>query len=368
MRVLTALCCAALSFGQTGEWPQFRGNAQLTGVAASTLPATLRLVWSWEAGESIESSAAISGGVVYVASMAGELAALDLATGKVKWKYKTGAEVGESSPAVAGGVVYLGDLGGTVHAVNAADGTAVWTFKTGSEIKSSPVVEGDKVLIGSYDTHLYALSVKTGEPVWKFQTTAQVHSTPGIANGVTFIAGCDEIFHAIRIADGKEVYQIASHAYTGASPALTPTMAYFGTFDNQVLGVSLTQKKVLWRYEHPQRKFPFYASPAVYGGRVYVGGRDKMLHALDAKTGKALWTFLTKSRVESSPVYVKGAAGQKDRVFFGSNDGRVYGLDAASGQKVWEFEAGAGLSASPAVAAGMLVIGSQDGKLYAFGK
>ncbi len=358
---------------QPNEWPQFRGNPGLTGVAASTLPDTLRVVWTWEAGESIESSAAISGGTVYVASMAGELAALDLETGKLKWRYKTGAEVGESSPAVAAGVVYVGDLAGTVHAVNTADGKAVWTYKTGSEIKSSPVVSGDKVLIGSYDTHLYALSVKTGKPVWTFQSTAQVHSTPGIANGVSFVAGCDELFHAIRVTDGKEMYQIASQAYTGASPALTPTMAFFGTFDNQVLGVSLTQKKVLWRYEHPERKFPFYASPAVFGNRVYVGGRDKMLHALNAKTGKALWTFLTKARVESSPVYVKGEAGsggaaQPDRVFFGSNDGRIYGLDAVTGKKLWEFEAGTGLSASPAVAAGKLIIGSQDGKLYAFGK
>ena len=49
-------------------------------------------------------------------------------------------------------------------------------------------------------------------------------------------------------------------------------------------------------------------------------------------------------------------------------DGRLYALDAVSGKKVWEYEAGAGLSASPAVAAGKLVIGSQDGKLFAFGE
>ena len=33
-----------------------------------------------------------------------------------------------------------------VHAVDAATGKAVWTYKTGSEIKSSPVVAGDKLL------------------------------------------------------------------------------------------------------------------------------------------------------------------------------------------------------------------------------
>ena len=39
----------------------------------------------------------------------------------------------------------------------------------------------------------------------------------------------------------------------------------------------------------------------------------------------------------------------------------------ATGAKVWEFEAGGPLSASPAIAAGRLVIGTQDGKLYCLG-
>ena len=61
------------------EWPQFRGNPQLTGVAAGALPANLKLLWTYESGESIESSAAISGGSVYVGAQPGELLAIDLA-------------------------------------------------------------------------------------------------------------------------------------------------------------------------------------------------------------------------------------------------------------------------------------------------
>src|SRR5205814_294666 len=41
------------------EWPQFRGNPALTGVASGTVPSTLKLLWTYEAGEPIESSAAI---------------------------------------------------------------------------------------------------------------------------------------------------------------------------------------------------------------------------------------------------------------------------------------------------------------------
>ncbi|MEE8199533.1 MAG: PQQ-binding-like beta-propeller repeat protein, partial [Candidatus Acidoferrales bacterium] len=60
------------------EWRQFRGNPHLTGVSSIVLPATLTLAWTYEAGESIESSAAIVDGTVFVGSQSGELVALDL--------------------------------------------------------------------------------------------------------------------------------------------------------------------------------------------------------------------------------------------------------------------------------------------------
>jgi outer membrane protein assembly factor BamB len=177
---------------------------------------------------------------------------------------------------------------------------------------------------------------------------------------MAFIAGCDEMFRAIRIADGKEIFSVSSGAYTGASPALRDGAAFYGTFDNEVLSVNLAQRKIVWHYEHPQRKFPFYSSAAVTSSRVVLGGRDKLVHGL-TPAGKAAWTFTTRARVESSPAI----AG--DRVFVGSNDGRFYVLNLTTGAKLWEFEAGAPLSASPAIANGRIVIGSQDGRLYCFG-
>ena len=86
-----------------------------------------------------------------------------------------------------------------------------------------------------------------------------------------------------------------------------------------------------------------------------------MVHALDKKTGKALWTFATGARVDSSPVIAGGLA------YIGSNDGKLYVLDVMSGKSVFQFEAGGPLSASPALASGRLVIGSQDGKLFCLG-
>src|SRR6188474_3447252 len=80
----------------TDGWLQFRGDPGLTGAARSALP-PLKVAWTHEAGGTIDSSAAIADGVVFVGSGSGDLLALDLGTGKRLWSYPTGAEIGESS-------------------------------------------------------------------------------------------------------------------------------------------------------------------------------------------------------------------------------------------------------------------------------
>ena len=94
------------SFAQTqtpaNNWSQFRGNQQLTGLTAQAgLPDKLSVKWSVDLGGAVESSAAIVGQTVLAASAKGELVALNLADGKVWWRFKVD-EVGESSPAYNG--------------------------------------------------------------------------------------------------------------------------------------------------------------------------------------------------------------------------------------------------------------------------
>jgi outer membrane protein assembly factor BamB len=346
-------------------WPQFRGDAQLTGVASGTLPDKLALKWTYETGDIIESSAAIVDGTVYVGAGTGDLLAIDLETGKLRWKYSTGSQIGESSPAVGNGRVFVGDLAGIVHAVDAKSGTRAWTFKTGGEVKSSPVLVNGLVLVGSYDTHLYALQEKDGGVRWKLQTNGPVHATAAVQNGVIYLGGCDERFRAVRVADGKVLFELPLGGYTGASPAIGAERAFVGTFNQDVVAFDLRAKRALWRFRDPEREFPYYSSAALLRRGtdtiVVVGGRDKRVHAIDAKSGKAAWTFITRARVDSSPAIAGG------RVYVGSSDGKLYALDGATGQKQWEFDAGDAITASPAIAGGRLVVGAQDGRIYCFG-
>src|SRR5688572_5583091 len=365
LSVVTLVGTAAQPAASASNWPQFRNTPTLNGVAASVIPTTLRLQWTYEAGSAVESSAAIVDGVAYVGTMAGKLVAVDAGTGKLKWSYTAASDdfgIGESSPTVAGGLVYIGDLSGVFHAVDAATGKVRWTYKTQAEIKSSPVVVGDKVLIGSYDGHLYGLNAATGKFLWKVSTDNYVHATPAIWNGVAYFGGCDEVFHGVRVSDGVKVLSLATEAYTAASPTIAAGIAYYGTFANEVVAVDITAKKVKWRFVDPDRQFPYYSSAALSNGMIVLGGRDKNVRAIDMATGKQRWVFPTRARVESSPAVAGG------RVVVGSSDGKLYVLDLASGKKVWEFEAGAPITASPAISGGRIIIGDGDGRLYAFGQ
>jgi outer membrane protein assembly factor BamB len=361
--VLLLLLAALPAMSQNpaaSEWRQFRGNPQLTGVSPSPAPSGLKVIWSYETKDTILSSPAIAGGVVYAGVGNGELIALDFATGKLRWKYSTKSFIDESSPAVGSNAVYIGDLEGVVHAVSIRDGKPLWTYRTMGEIKSSPVVVNDLVLVGSYDGNLYALDARTGALRWKFQTNGMVHATPAVVGDLAFIAGCDEMFRAVRITNGTQVYEIKV-AYSGASPIVEGDRAYFGTFNNDVVALDLRAKKILWQFDDPDRDFPFYSSAALLSDRIVLGGRDKMVRALHKTTGKELWSFATRARVDSSPAVAGG------RIYIGSSDGRLYVLDAATGAKRGEFDAGSALLSSPAIAGGRVIITSQDGVVYSLG-
>ena len=257
--------------------------------------------------------------------------------------------------------MFVGDLLGVLHAVSVRTGEVRWTYATGAEIKSSPVVADDLVLFGSYDEHFYAVERESGALRWSLEAEGPMHSTAARHDGLVWVTGCDALLRGVRISDGAEVVRFDSGAYTAASPAIADGALFYGTFNNEVLAVDIGSGSLRWRYEHPERHFPFYASAAVAGDLVIVAGRDKLVHALDRDTGEARWTFRARARFDASPV----VAG--DRVYAGNADGRLYVLDLRSGAKLAEFHAGAPIMGSPAIASGRIVFGTQDGTLFALG-
>ena len=370
--VVRSVLFLLLFIGQAAfaNWTSFRGNPQLTGVADSKLPENPQLLWAFQAGDMIESTATVVDGTVYVGALDGFLYAIDAQTGEKRWTYQANGTI-KASPSIHDGVIYIGDGEGVFHAVDINTQQAKWQFRTEGEIISSANFAGSRVLFGSYDGFLYCLNQENGEFIWKFETEGYVHGTPGIwtqttgepANAQNFaiVTGCDSYLRVLNINDGTQVQQVNLGAYVGASPAVSQNRIYCGTYGSEILAVNLDTGEIAWRYRHPKRRFPFFASAALTEDMVVIGGRDKMVHALSPETGEPLWTYTTKSRIESSVVIVG------KRAFFGTTRGVFIALDVSTGESVWEFATGSSIVASPSVADNRIYIGTEAGILYCFG-
>jgi len=91
-----------------------------------------------------------------------------------------------------------------------------------------------------------------------------------------------------------------------------------------------TELKSAWQADLGGR----LTSVVVAGGKVFVASIDThAVHALDAASGKRLWSYTTGGRVDSPPTIWNG------RVLFGSADGWVYCLRASDGKLAWRFRA-----------------------------
>jgi len=83
------------------------------------------------------------------------------------------------------------------------------------------------------------------------------------------------------------------------------------------------------------------ATSIVVDGVMYTTSAWSIVHALDARTGKHLWTFdpdIAKEKAKHTccDVVNRGVAVWQGQVFLGALDGRLIALDAATGKVNWE--------------------------------
>ncbi len=101
--------------------------------------------------------------------------------------------------------------------------------------------------------------------------------------------------------------------------------------------------------------------PIIADGKVFIGTMAGVLHAIDAESGKDVWTY----RAGGAILHTCAAAGGK--VFFGTADGKLYAVHAKDGSFAWAVRTGAAVWNSPVVFEDLVIAGSRDGKLYACG-
>lgn len=85
------------------------------------------------------------------------------------------------------------------------------------------------------------------------------------------------------------------------------------------------------------------ANPVMVDGRLYFPGPWGVVYALDARTGKTLWTYDPQAdgeagRLSCCDVVNRGVVVWKGKVYVGSTDGWLVALDADTGKPVWKTD------------------------------
>ena len=108
----------------------------------------------------------------------GWLIALEAKTGKILWRYETGADAERkgltSTPVVTSRFVLVSDyLSNAVVAVDRRTGREIWRFQGEPGFvgfPEAPVVAREMVYAASGDTYAYALDLRTGHLLWRTKT------------------------------------------------------------------------------------------------------------------------------------------------------------------------------------------------------
>ncbi len=277
-------------------------------------------------------------------------------------------------------------------------GSHVWSYQPGMSVWSSPalgLVKGRAVVLaGSYDNNLYCLDAVSGRKLWRYTTGGGIYAAPALWNAPdgrswAFVASSDRMVYALDADLGRRRWVHAVQTWRptiGGARLSSPAVGrargraavFFGhwVWDKSMSGHmqagglsaldALTGKR-LWTAPlgDNQVSSPIYVEEG--GGRIFVASENGNLYALSPDDGQVLWAHTDRNAIKASPAYF--ATPQGGRVVIGSKYGFIRCLDAKTGVAIWSFKTPHWVDGSAAIAriGGKLTVlaGSYDTKLHA---
>jgi outer membrane protein assembly factor BamB len=234
-------------------------------------------------------------GKVYFAYLAGDLVAVDAASGKQVWKRNLHAHL-ESSPMAVGGSLYLGTDKTNVVALRASDGKLRWQFNSPGAIKASPSFHHGRLYVADYEGSMFCLEAANGKPLWRTNTTkvppfgrGGFFSSPAIGFGRVYAARDDGTVFAFDERSGKVAWSFPTGDFVYGSPALarvpgTPPSVYIGSENGRLYALDAASGKQRWRYDVGG---PIPGTAAVIGHTVYTASfKTRKTIGLDVRTHK----------------------------------------------------------------------------------
>ena len=206
------LTCPTLT-GRAADWPCYKADAARSSVTEEKLEFPLGLNWVYESPRPpcpawpepsremhrIDFDYAFQpvavNGLVYFGSSADDtIRALDMRTGKVRWRFTTGGPI-RFAPHIANAKCYVASDDGFAYCLDAATGNLVWKFRAAPEdrqvigngrmISRWPCRSGVLVADGvvyvtagiwpSEGVYVYSLDTETGRQLWCNDTSGSMH-------------------------------------------------------------------------------------------------------------------------------------------------------------------------------------------------
>lgn len=291
-----------------------------------------RPLWSKPVGGAVRSSPAVANGVVYIGADDGFLQARRVKDGALLWQRYLGGRI-TAAPLIAEGRVYVGSRGGSFFALRAADGKAVWRRGTWSVWDGAAYRRGT-VYVGSDQEKVFAFDADTGKRRWVRDVWGRVRSTPSVTKGTLYVGTDKGRLYALDRGTGHKKWNAEAvspgNGFVRSSPAVAEGLVYVSValttspMDGKVKAFSVRTGKLAWKAEMADFST---SSPAYVNGVVVAGSFDHRLYAFDASSGRQLWTSgwsyqggLFSRGISGSPAVSGG------RLYIGVRDGRLYAL------------------------------------------
>lgn len=357
------------------NWPMLGGTPARAGIEMPSFKAPLEQAWKIDTDGRILGAPAIHDGKAFVGSDGGKIHAVDLKSGKPLWNFPTESDV-RCSPAVAGDLVYCGSDSGAFHALDAATGKKRWTFHAGGPVRASPVIVGGVVLFGANDHSLYALDRRTGKKLWSFRADDYCVSVPPVVHeGRVFCAQWNERVYALDLKTGKELWRsyvpVSVESLAVSQGQLWVRNVHYLVELDPATGKRLRLGDASWGW----------GGMAFLKNRIYQSGIQSQYGASGAtftdidQEGKAIEKTPTlegvlrlkhKSLLSAPKLAAMGTPlVVGEQVCFATVQGKIC-LTDGDGKELWTGQLGGTCHATPVAAADHLVVGCDDGFLYAF--
>ena len=272
-----------------------------------------------------------------------------------------------SSPVISGGAVYFGSGDTNIYSLDLASGKLKWKFKTGDVVHASPAIAGGVLFVGSWDSYFYALNAATGAEKWKFKTGEDhdiynqvgIQASAAVMDGVVYLGCRDSNFYAVDASSGKQLWAFSNHgSWVIGSAAVRDGKVYFATSDSGKF-YELDGKTGAEVFSLDFKHWPMFSSPALVGDEVYFGSHQGRVYSIDLKGRKIGWTFETDGARKFGATYVKADGSPNYEAAFNDD---FYDDMVAGVQKMMVIGT---VISSPVVFDGVIYFGSADGNVYA---